>query len=149
MDGFFALLWRSEKAFSGGSVNVFEVARLLSVGGSDADVVRRAADSLRKAQTGDDVTYVVNRNINFTNVCVKRCGFCAFSRDARRSSESYYLPIEEVVRRAKQAKEYGATEVCIQAGLPPHMDGKRRVLVIFFSFERQPSLVPVGCNPEP
>jgi FO synthase subunit 2 len=71
---------------------------------------------------GERVTYVVNRNINFTNVCVKRCGFCAFSR-GHRAGEGYYLPIEEVVRRAKEAWDLGATEVCVQAGLPPRMDG--------------------------
>jgi FO synthase subunit 2 len=68
------------------------------------------------------VTYVVNRNINFTNVCIKQCGFCAFSRDFR-EEEGYFLPIEEIVRRAKEARTLGATEVCVQAGLPPDMDG--------------------------
>jgi FO synthase subunit 2 len=65
----------------------------------------------------------VNRNINFTNVCIKHCGFCAFSRD-HREEEGYLLPIEEVVRRAREAWELGATEVCIQAGLPPKLDGR-------------------------
>jgi 7,8-didemethyl-8-hydroxy-5-deazariboflavin synthase CofH subunit len=68
------------------------------------------------------VTYVINRNINFTNVCIKHCGFCAFSRD-HREEEAYFLPVEEVVRRAREAWDLGATEVCIQAGLPPRMDG--------------------------
>ena len=79
------------------------------------------ADELRKRKVGDVVTYVVNRNINFTNVCIKQCGFCAFSRDFR-EEEGYFLPIEEIVRRAKEARALGATEVCVQAGLPPHMD---------------------------
>ena len=68
------------------------------------------------------VTYVVNRNINFTNVCIKHCTFCAFSRD-HREEEGYFLPMEEIVRRAIEAWELGATEVCIQAGLPPKLDG--------------------------
>ncbi len=72
---------------------------------------------------GDAVTFVVNRNINFTNVCIKHCGFCAFSRD-HREEEGYLLPIDEVVRRAREAWELGATEVCIQAGLPPKLDGR-------------------------
>jgi FO synthase subunit 2 len=71
---------------------------------------------------GENVTYVVNRNINFTNVCIKRCGFCAFSRDFRQE-EGYFLPTEEILRRAKEAWRLGATEICIQAGLPPKMDG--------------------------
>src|SRR6266480_4836687 len=82
-----------------------------------------AADELRRRQVGDVVTFVVNRNINFTNVCIKHCGFCAFSRD-HREEEGYFLPVAEVVRRAREASELGATEVCIQAGLPPKLDGR-------------------------
>ena len=85
-------------------------------------VVAAVADECRRRDVGDVVTYVVNRNINFTNVCIKHCTFCAFSREFR-AEEGYFLPIEEVVRRARQAWDYGATEVCIQAGLPPKMDG--------------------------
>ena len=77
---------------------------------------------MRRRQAGDVVTYVVNRNINFTNVCIKHCTFCAFSRD-HREEEGYFLPMDEVVRRAVEAWEMGATEVCIQAGLPPKLDG--------------------------
>jgi FO synthase subunit 2 len=80
------------------------------------------ADEMRRRQVGDTVTYVINRNVNFTNVCIKHCTFCAFSRD-HREEEAYFLPLEEVVGRAKEAWELGATEVCIQAGLPPKMDG--------------------------
>jgi len=80
------------------------------------------ADELRRRRVGDVVTYVVNRNINFTNVCIKQCGFCAFSRDFR-EEEGYFLPVEEITRRAREAKEMGATEVCVQAGLPPDMEG--------------------------
>jgi FO synthase subunit 2 len=65
----------------------------------------------------------VNRNINFTNVCIKHCTFCAFSRD-HREEEGYFLPMHEVVNRAVEAREMGATEVCIQAGLPPKLDGR-------------------------
>ncbi|MGH7804554.1 MAG: CofH family radical SAM protein, partial [Candidatus Binatia bacterium] len=85
-------------------------------------VVAAVADHCRRRDVGDVVTYVVNRNINFTNVCIKHCTFCAFSREFR-AEEGYFLPIEEVVRRAREAWDYGATEVCIQAGLPPKMDG--------------------------
>jgi 5-amino-6-(D-ribitylamino)uracil---L-tyrosine 4-hydroxyphenyl transferase len=85
-------------------------------------MVLMVADELRRRSVGNCVTYVINRNINFTNVCIKRCGFCAFSRGFR-EEEGYMLPIEEIVTRAKQAWRLGATEVCIQAGLPPKMDG--------------------------
>jgi FO synthase subunit 2 len=90
--------------------------------GIDFHLVGLVADELRKRRVGNIVSYVVNRNINFTNVCIKQCGFCAFSRDFR-EEESYFLPTEEIVRRAKEAHSLGATEVCIQAGLPPDMDG--------------------------
>ena len=66
-------------------------------------------------------TYVVNRNVNFTNVCVKACRFCAFSR-TQRSEEGYLLDLDEIVRRVVEARDLGATEVCIQAGLAPGMD---------------------------
>eukprot|EP00930_Biecheleria_cincta_P041386 TRINITY_DN28366_c0_g2_i1.p1 TRINITY_DN28366_c0_g2~~TRINITY_DN28366_c0_g2_i1.p1 ORF type:complete len:939 (+),score=156.19 TRINITY_DN28366_c0_g2_i1:45-2861(+) len=90
--------------------------------GPDLNVIARAADHVRQSTVGGEVTYIVNRNINFTNVCIKRCGFCAFSRTGV-DQQGYYLPQEEVVRRAGEAESLGATEVCIQAGLPPNMDG--------------------------
>ena len=96
--------------------------RLSSVNGRELHALLAAADELRRRQVGDEVTYVVNRNINFTNVCVKACRFCAFSR-TQRSEEGYFLEIEEIVRRALEAQALGATEVCIQAGLAPGLDG--------------------------
>jgi 7,8-didemethyl-8-hydroxy-5-deazariboflavin synthase CofH subunit len=76
-----------------------------------------AADELRRSIVGDVVTYVVNRNINFTNVCFVGCKFCAFSRGAR-EEDSYFLTLEDVARRTREARQRGATEVCIQGGLP-------------------------------
>jgi len=93
---------------------------LFNAKGIDFHLVGLVADELRRRRVGDVVSYVVNRNINFTNVCIKQCGFCAFSRDFR-EEEGYFLPNEEIVRRAKEAYQLGATEVCIQAGLPPDM----------------------------
>jgi 7,8-didemethyl-8-hydroxy-5-deazariboflavin synthase CofH subunit len=111
-----------EKALSGGEVDLAEGEHLFTVTGANLRGALAAADHLRRQRLGERVTYVVNRNINFTNVCVKRCGFCAFSR-GHRAEEGYFLPIEEVVRRAKEAWDLGATEVCVQAGLPPRMKG--------------------------
>lgn len=102
-------------------ISVSEAARLFYAKGLDFHLVGMVADELRKRRVGDIVTYVVNRNINFTNVCIKQCGFCAFSRDFR-EEEGYFLPTDEIVRRAKEAQALGATEVCVQAGLPPDMD---------------------------
>lgn len=95
---------------------------LYNTTGIDFHLVGLVADDLRRRRVGDIVSYVVNRNINFTNVCIKQCGFCAFSRDFR-EEEGYFLPTSEIVRRAKEAHHLGATEVCIQAGLPPDMEG--------------------------
>ena len=100
-----------------------EALALSETRGRDLQALTIAADEMRRRQTGDVVTFVVNRNINFTNVCIKHCGFCAFSRD-HREEEGYLLPVEEVVRRAQEAWDLGATEVCIQAGLPPKLDGR-------------------------
>jgi FO synthase subunit 2 len=110
------------KALSDKEITVQEGLRLYNTTGIDFHLVGLVADEIRKRRVGDTVTYVVNRNINFTNVCIKQCGFCAFSRDFR-EEEGYFLPTEEIVRRAKEAHQLGATEVCIQAGLPPDMDG--------------------------
>jgi 5-amino-6-(D-ribitylamino)uracil---L-tyrosine 4-hydroxyphenyl transferase len=104
-------------------ISVSEATRLFYAKGLDFHLVGMVADELRKRRVGDIVTYVINRNINFTNVCIKQCGFCAFSRDFR-EEEGYFLPTDEIVRRAKEARSLGATEVCVQAGLPPDMDAK-------------------------
>lgn len=98
------------------------ITELFKCKGTEMGMVLIVADELRRRAAGNLVTYVINRNINFTNVCVKRCGFCAFSRGFL-EEEGYILPIEEIVTRAKEAWKLGATEVCIQAGLPPKMDG--------------------------
>ena len=112
-----------DKALAEKEVSVEESARLFYAKGINFHLVGMVADELRKRRVGDVVTYVVNRNINFTNVCIKQCGFCAFSRDFR-EEEGYFLPTEEIVRRTREAKTLGATEVCVQAGLPPNMDGE-------------------------
>lgn len=109
-------------ALSEKEISADEGLELFKAQGIGFHLVGLVADELRKRRVGDVVSYVVNRNINFTNVCIKQCGFCAFSRDFR-EEEGYFLPNEEIVRRAKEAYQLGATEVCIQAGLPPDMDG--------------------------
>src|ERR671939_292753 len=111
-----------DKALSGKDISVDEAVKLFDSNGLELNLSVMVADELRKRTLGDYATYVVNRNINFTNVCIKQCGFCAFSRDFR-EEEGYFLPPEEIIRRAKEAASLGATEVCIQAGLPPKMDG--------------------------
>ena len=111
------------RVLDGAEVTVPEAETLAVATGRDLQALTLVADELRHRHVGDAVTFVVNRNINFTNVCIKHCGFCAFSRD-HREEEGYLLPIDEVVRRAREAWELGASEVCIQAGLPPKLDGR-------------------------
>ena len=104
------------------NISIKQAVELFHTKGIEMIMTTMVADRLRRTKVGDEVTYVINRNINFTNVCIKRCGFCAYSRDFR-NDEGYFLPISEVVRRAEEASKLGATEICIQAGLPPKMDG--------------------------
>ena len=104
-----------DRALSDKDVSVEQATELFDSNGIEMNTLVLVADELRRRSVGNTVTYVINRNINFTNVCIKRCGFCAFSRDFR-EEEGYFLPIEEIVRRAKEAWKLGATEVCIQAG---------------------------------
>ena len=111
-----------EGALDGKEISFRDTLKLLDATGLSLSLIILVADELRRRANGEIVTYVINRNINFTNVCIKQCGFCAFSRDFR-VEEGYLLPIEEIVRRAKEASQFGATEICIQAGLPPKMDG--------------------------
>ncbi len=112
-----------ERTLSEKEISVKEAVRLYDAKGVDFHLIGMVADEIRKRRVGDIVTFVVNRNINFTNVCIKQCGFCAFSRDFR-EEEGYFLPTHEIVRRANEAHSLGATEVCNQARLPPDMDSK-------------------------
>ena len=109
-------------ALSDKEISIKDGIELYNADGINFHLVGLVANEIRRKRVGDIVSYVVNRNINFTNVCIKQCGFCAFSRDFR-EEEGYFLPTEEIVRRAKEAHQVGATEVCIQAGLPPDMEG--------------------------
>ena len=89
--------------------------------GPELEALVLAADQVRRERVGDTVTYVVNRNINFTNVCFVGCRFCAFSV-APREAGAYFMPLDEVARRSKEAWDRGAREVCVQGGLPRELD---------------------------
>ena len=103
-----------------------EITALFEARGSDVDRICEAADHVRRDANGDDVTYVVNRNINYTNICGYHCRFCAFSKgktsEALRS-KPYLLDSAEVARRVAEARDRGATEVCMQGGIHPDFDG--------------------------
>ena len=103
-----------------------ELVRLLAARDLERERVFAAADRLRRETCGDDVTYVVTRNIQYTNVCYFRCGFCAFSKGklaANLRGPAYLVPDEEIVRRVREAWDRGATEVCLQGGIHPSFTG--------------------------
>ncbi len=114
------------KAARGDGLDETEIAHLFAARGADLTTVVQAADALRREVNGDTVTYVVNRNINYTNVCYFRCRFCAFSKG--KLSENlrgapYDLDLDEIARRTREAWERGATEVCMQGGIHPDYTG--------------------------
>jgi 5-amino-6-(D-ribitylamino)uracil---L-tyrosine 4-hydroxyphenyl transferase len=118
-----------DKVKSGDRVDEKEALILLNVRGADLHTVLAAADSVREMRVGNDVTYVINRNINFTNICIGSCGFCAF-RARQDDPEAYFLPVDEIVKRAVQARRTGATEVGIFSGLHPKVDGNTYVEIV-------------------
>jgi 7,8-didemethyl-8-hydroxy-5-deazariboflavin synthase CofH subunit len=136
-----------ERALDGADVRVDEAVLLCEARGPSLHALVAVADHLRKSQVGDDVGYVVNRNVNFTNVCAKACRFCAFSR-TRRSEEGYFLPIDEIVRRALEAQSFGATEICIQAGLAPGVDARFYVRMVRALKAAAPALHVHALSPE-
>jgi len=104
-----------------------ELTRLLRARGEERQRVFAAADRLRREVCGDEVTYVVTRNVQYTNVCYFRCGFCAFSKGklaANLRGPAYLVPLDEIVRRAREAWERGATEICLQGGIHPAFTGE-------------------------
>ena len=114
------------KASHGDALDESEIAELFAARGDDVVAVLRAADAVRREVNGDEVTYVVNRNINYTNVCYFKCQFCAFSKG--KLSENlrgapYDLDLDEIARRSAEAWERGATEVCMQGGIHPEYTG--------------------------
>ena len=136
-----------EACLEGRELRWQDAVELGFVSGAELTALTRTADALRREQVGDDVTYVVNRNVNFTNVCVKTCRFCAFARGIR-SEQGYYLPTEEVVRRALQAREMGATEICLQAGLAPTATGETYLELCRAVKEAAPELHIHAFSPE-
>jgi FO synthase len=95
---------------------------LASVEGNDLLALAKVADELRRRTVGDRITYVVNRNLNFTNICIVGCSFCGFSRGPD-SPDAYFHSTDALLAKSLEAVERGATEVCIQGGLPKDLDG--------------------------
>jgi len=120
-----------------------QIVNLFESRGPDFTYVRDAADELRKDLVGDEITFVVNRNINYTNICYFQCTFCAFSKG--KTSEGlrgkpYDISLEEITRRSQEAFERGATEVCLQGGIHPSYDGNTYKSIVSAIKDTQPEL---------
>lgn len=115
------------RAIAGAELSEDDIVRLFAARGPDFDLVCRTADELRRAVCGDDVSYVVTRNINYTNVCAFKCRFCAFSKGKMSEhlrGRPYNLDLAEIKRRVVEAWQRGATEVCLQGGIHPDYTGE-------------------------
>jgi FO synthase len=116
-----------DRAQAGSRLDTLEIVRLFAARDADYRRVVTAADDLRRATSGDIVRYVVNRNINYTNICSYRCQFCAFSKGKTHEAlrgRAYDLAVDEIARRTIEAWERGATEVCLQGGIHPDYTGE-------------------------
>ena len=139
-----------QRAIKGESPHRDELEVLFAAHGADVEAIADAADSIRQKAVGDDVTFVVNRNINYTNQCYFKCGFCAFSKGPRSldlRGEPYLMTIDEVVERSKEAWEIGATEVCLQGGIHPEFTGRFYVDLVAAIKRELPDLHIHGYTP--
>jgi len=111
-----------EKVLEGRDLDAADGLQLATVTSADLLALVKVADELRRRVVGDRITYVVNRNLNFTNVCIVGCAFCGFSRGPN-SPDAYFHSPDKLVAKSVEAVEQGATEVCIQGGLPKDLNG--------------------------
>jgi FO synthase len=111
---------------AGGEVDEDDIVALFAARGAEVRAVAEVADELRRTIVGDDITWVANRNINYTNICTFKCKFCGFSKgplSLNLRGNPYLLGLDEIQRRVVEAVEVGATEVCLQGGIHPNFDG--------------------------
>ena len=121
------------RAANGYELDEADIVALFTARGADAQAIVETADGLRTAAAGDDVTYVVNRNINYTNICTHACSFCAFSKTSSKAGfrdKPYNLDLEEIADRAREAVAKGATEVCLQGGIHPTYTGETYISIL-------------------
>ena len=131
------------RAVKGYSLTEAEVIELLTARGGAAAAVIAAADAVRREVCGEDVTYVVNRNINYTNICTFSCSFCAFSKTSTKAGtrdKPYDLPLDEIAERTRQAWMKGATEVCLQGGIHPRYTGDTYIEILRAVKRAQPEI---------
>jgi FO synthase len=121
------------RAAAGETLGEAEIVRLFQARGGAAEAVVACADELRRTVNGEAVTYVVNRNINYTNICTYSCSFCAFSKTSTKAGlrdKPYDLPLDEIAARTREAWAKGATEVCLQGGIHPRYTGDTYVEIL-------------------
>ncbi len=121
------------RSAAGRELDEDDLTALFEARGRDFRAVTQAADDLRRETNGDTVSYVVTRNVNYTNVCYFRCGFCAFSKGklaANLRGAPYLVPVDEIARRAREAWERGATEICLQGGIHPAFTGETYLEIV-------------------
>jgi FO synthase len=130
------------RAAGGAELAEADVIALFNAEGADRAAVVRAADRLREEMCGPAVSFVINRNINYTNICLYRCGFCAFSKGGSKHlrGSAYRLDLAEVARRATEAFERGATEVCLQGGIHPEFTGNTYLDIVAAVREAVPEM---------
>ncbi|MBD2859815.1 5-amino-6-(D-ribitylamino)uracil--L-tyrosine 4-hydroxyphenyl transferase CofH [Spongiibacter sp. KMU-158] len=131
------------QAKQGLRLNESQIARLFAAQGDDFAFICQQADQLRKQVVGDRVSYVVNRNINYSNICYFKCGFCAFSKGQGHSDlrgPAYDLDDEEILRRVSEARQRGATEVCLQGGIHPDYSGQKYLDLVRLIKAEEPEL---------
>jgi FO synthase len=124
-----AVLRRAQR---GADLSEGEITTLFGAHGADLHAVLRAADRLRRMTVGEEISYVVNRNINYTNICLYHCGFCAFSKGTSARSlrgAAYRLDLEEIARRTRE-RAPRATEVCLQGGIHPEYSGNTYLEIV-------------------
>ncbi len=132
-----------DRSSAGEALNEAEIIRLFQSRGDDFTAVIQRADALRAATNGNSVSFVVNRNINYTNICYFKCQFCAFSKGKLSENlrgRPYDLSDEEITRRTQEAWERGATEVCMQGGIHPEYTGETYINIIKTVKAAQPSM---------
>lgn len=131
-----------DKAADRAGIDEADIVTLFEATGPDVGRVIEAADALRREVKGDAITYVVNRNINYTNICTYRCGFCAFSKGTAKAlrGPAYRLDLDEVGRRAAEAQQRGATETCLQGGIHPAYDGNTYLSIVRAVSEAAPGI---------
>jgi len=139
-----------DRSLAGNSPTRDELERLFRARGDEVDAIAVVADELRRRSVGDVVTYVINRNINYTNQCTFKCGFCAFSKGPRSLNlrgDPYLMSIPQVVERSVEAWNHGATEVCLQGGIHPEFTGDFYVAVVDAIKEYLPDMHIHGFTP--